>query len=181
MLSGNDPHGCQEGATSPEIMATSATQSISEQGPASITTLLNRIADPDAKAAPLPRAVHPTLKRICAKAMEKDPANRYQSASAMLADLEAMLADEIPPTVGPDAPLQPLILWLRRNALSVALGGLVLVGLGALAAGAMQKASQLSLQLKLAEEKIQQVQRLLDEEKARADRLAQELESARPK
>jgi hypothetical protein len=77
--------------------------------------------------------------------------------------------------------LQPLILWLRRNALSVALGGLVLVGLGALAAGAMQKASQLSLQLKLAEEKIQQVQRLLDEEKARADRLAQELESARPK
>ncbi|MBX3378402.1 MAG: serine/threonine protein kinase [Phycisphaeraceae bacterium] len=94
--------------------------------------LLARIADPALPGPALPRQTHPTLARICLKAMRKHPEERYASASALQADLEALLDRRVPPTAGPDAPLQPLTLWTRRNALPVSIAATAMVGLATL-------------------------------------------------
>jgi hypothetical protein len=82
--------------------------------------LLSRIGQLDRPNPPLPAGTHPTLTRICLKAMRARPEQRYVSASAMLADLEAVLAQRVPEGVGPDSPWQPVWLWARRNALPLA-------------------------------------------------------------
>ena len=60
-------------------------------GPSSAAIMLKVIEeDPDPPSRLLP-AVNKTLEAICLKALRKDPAERYQSAEAMCADLSAFM------------------------------------------------------------------------------------------
>ncbi|MBX3378400.1 MAG: tetratricopeptide repeat protein [Phycisphaeraceae bacterium] len=133
--------------------------------------LLARIADPALPGPALPRQTHPTLARICLKAMRKHPEERYASASALQADLEALLDRRVPPTAGPDAPLQPLTLWTRRNALPVSIAATAMVGLATLSAVALhqaRRADERAAAAKLAETNAEQAAAA---ERERADQL----------
>ena len=99
--------------------------------------LLARVGDERDPTPPLPADVHPALARICRKAMDKRPDARFLSASAMLADLQALLEGRVPMGVGPDTAWQPLVLWARRNALPVFIAAAAVVGLAALAGVAL--------------------------------------------
>lgn len=82
------------------------------------------------KVAP---SVDPALAAICAKAMMTDPANRYESARALAADLERWLADE-PVNAFPEPITKRLWRLARKHRTLVgsAVSGLALcvVGLG---------------------------------------------------
>ncbi len=82
--------------------------------------------EPPAPCQLNPRVPH-ELERICLGCLEKNPANRYPSASALAADLARFLRGE-PPEI-PNATLrQKLRRWGRRRpALVSHLAGLVLV------------------------------------------------------
>ena len=58
-------------------------------GPTAIDTLAQVIQTDPAPPSQVNPAVPPVLDRICATALAKAPADRYQSAAAMLADLES--------------------------------------------------------------------------------------------
>jgi tetratricopeptide (TPR) repeat protein/predicted Ser/Thr protein kinase len=58
-------------------------------GPTAIDTLAQVIQSDPAPPSQVNPAVPPVLDRICATALAKDPSARYQSAAAMLADLES--------------------------------------------------------------------------------------------
>ena len=100
-------------------------------GEAAETSLLRRILEeaPD----PLPREVPVELRRVVAKAMEKEPGARYGSAQAFAEDLARVQRGE--PVLARPAPVAERIYrWTRRNrvatrALAVALASL-LVALG---------------------------------------------------
>ena len=66
------------------------------------------------KGAPGFEAVPRELKAICEKAMQREPRQRYQSATAMLQDLEAYL-DNRTVSACPDSPLQRAAKWAKRN------------------------------------------------------------------
>lgn len=61
--------------------------------------------------------VPPDFAAICAKAMAKDPACRYESVATMLADLRCFLARE-PVVANPPSPLHRFRLFARRNPLA---------------------------------------------------------------
>jgi eukaryotic-like serine/threonine-protein kinase len=67
---------------------------------------------------PRPRQLNPTvpqsLERICLKCLEKDPHDRYESAAALVDDLERYLRDE-PLKIGPPGIVQSLWRWARRE------------------------------------------------------------------
>ena len=80
-------------------------------GPTAIDTLAQVIQADPAPPSQVNPAVPPVLDRICATALAKDPAARYQSAAAMLADLESArhtLADPAPPPAPLPAPARRL-------------------------------------------------------------------------
>jgi len=81
-------------------------------GTADDTGLLRRILDesPD----PLPREVPVELRRVVAKAMEKDPAARYPSAQAFVDDLSRFQRGE-PVQARPAPAAERLFRWSRRN------------------------------------------------------------------
>ncbi len=117
LLAGSDPHRARRGED--------------------WLTLLARVSDETDPTPSLPAGVHPTLARICRKAMRKRPEERYLAASAMLADLQALLEDRVPMGVGPDTAWQPLQLWARRNSLPVFVAAAAVVGLAMLAGVAL--------------------------------------------
>jgi serine/threonine protein kinase len=77
---------------------------------------------------PPPRRIEPeipaNLETICLKCLEKEPAKRYSSASALAADLKRFLEDK-PILAKPMGPLDRVLLWSRRNRWALA-GAVVL-------------------------------------------------------
>jgi serine/threonine protein kinase len=80
-----------------------------------------------------PRRLEPeipaSLETICLKCLEKDPARRYTSASALAADLRRFLEDK-PILARPVGPVGRLVLWTRRNKLRLAGAILVAAAVG---------------------------------------------------
>ncbi|MFN3165899.1 MAG: serine/threonine-protein kinase [Phycisphaeraceae bacterium] len=73
------------------------------------------------------RKVSPELEAICLKALEKDPADRYASVTALMDDLQAYRAGEAISVYHPGV-LTRLIRWRARNAMPVAAVGSAIVG-----------------------------------------------------
>jgi serine/threonine protein kinase/Flp pilus assembly protein TadD len=90
-------------------------------------------------AAPrsLERSIPRDLETVVLKAMEKEPARRYQSAGELAADLRRFLADE-PVRAKRRTIGERVAKWTRRNRVSVAvafIAGMLALGTGAAAAG----------------------------------------------
>ncbi|MFO0858003.1 MAG: serine/threonine-protein kinase [Phycisphaerales bacterium] len=114
--------------------------------------LLQEIGNPQEPTPRLPESANVTLGNICRRAMAKRQSDRYQSASAMLADLDAFLGHKIPPVVGPESMLQPLTLWMRRNALPVGIGVASVLGLAATTTVAVRNAREAIMQRDIAKQ-----------------------------
>ncbi len=79
----------------------------------------------------LAAAVPEDLVAICARALRKDPGQRYASAGAMALDLRRWLDGE-PTSVRPAGPARRIRLWARKNkgwAAALMLGGLAFLAL----------------------------------------------------
>jgi len=75
------------------------------------------------------RSLVPTeLATICLKALEKDPAHRYASATAMAADLRRWICNE-PILARPAGPVRKAWKWCRRHPVGMLSGTIVLVSL----------------------------------------------------
>jgi serine/threonine protein kinase/WD40 repeat protein len=74
------------------------------------------------------------LETIVQKAIERDPAHRYASASELAADLQRYLDDE-PIAARRTSPAERLGRWARRNPMVASLGGAVFLLLAVLAVG----------------------------------------------
>jgi formylglycine-generating enzyme required for sulfatase activity len=110
------------------------------EGPAD--QLLHRVLTEE----PLPpRRLQPDLPRdletVTLKALQKSPRDRYASAAAFGADLEAVLEDR-PIAARPPGPVTRLRRWARRRPWPAALGAAALVVLLALAGFALAAAAQ---------------------------------------
>jgi hypothetical protein len=79
-----------------------------------------------------PRRVEPevpaSLETVCLKCLEKEPAKRYSSASALAADLRRFLEDK-PILARPPGPAGRLVLWSRRNRRALAGAALLVVAI----------------------------------------------------
>jgi serine/threonine-protein kinase len=105
-------------------------------------SLLRRLLDED--PAPLPPEVPTELRRVVAKAMEKEPRARYASAEALAEDLRRFQRGE--PVLARRPPAaERLLRWARRNRTAArALAGALLMLLGTLGFGLwMQRRSGL--------------------------------------
>jgi serine/threonine protein kinase len=100
------------------------------------------------------------LDNIVAKALKKDPAERYESVGALAGDLKRFLAQE-PVSARPDSLRYRTVKFVRRNRTAVALGTLAAVALAAGAAGTALQARRAGRQAARAER-----------ERARADQEA---------
>src|SRR5262245_31496468 len=87
---------------------------------------------------PRPRKVNPEVPRdletIVLKAIERDPAQRYQSAGELAADLQCFLEDR-PPRARQSSPAERAWRWARRNPVVAGLGASVALLVAALAIG----------------------------------------------
>ena len=104
--------------------------------PAGVSSLMDELglpAEPD-RLSTLPPTVDPALAAICLKAMARDPARRYPTATALADDLERFLAGE-PVTAWSEPWSRRAARWLARRrtlVVATALGMLlVIVGLAA--------------------------------------------------
>lgn len=74
---------------------------------------------------PMPRSIDPRIPRdlqtICLKCLEKDPSQRYASASSLADDLGRYLASHVI-TARPAGPAKHVWRWVKRNPVIVALG-----------------------------------------------------------
>jgi len=71
-----------------------------------------------------------TLAAICARATDRDPLQRYQSAEALACDIERWLRNE-PLLWLPESRARAALRWARREWISVAVGALALASTGA--------------------------------------------------
>jgi WD40 repeat protein/serine/threonine protein kinase len=114
---------------------------ISTLGPAAATVSANRRSDPQV----LSRLVRGELDWIVMKALEKDRNRRYESASALAADVERYLKDDAVQACPPSLAYR-LRKLARRNkgalATAAALGVVLLVAVAAVVASALWAASQ---------------------------------------
>jgi serine/threonine protein kinase/WD40 repeat protein len=87
-------------------------------------SLTGLLADIVRRAPARPRALQPAvprdLERICLKALEKAPADRFPSAEALADELGRLLRDE-PLKFRPPPPWERLRRWARRNPAAAAL------------------------------------------------------------
>src|SRR5262245_12659241 len=117
---------------------------------------------------PRPRSLDPRIPRdletIVLKAIDKDPARRYSSASALAEDLRRFLADEPVKARRVGLP-ERLWRWCRRNRAVAGLAGAVVVLLVVLAAGASATAWRLGREQ-------QKTQAALAESRRQAARIA---------
>jgi hypothetical protein len=96
------------------------------------------------RAGPPPplRGVPARLGRIVARAMRRDPSERYATAADLAGDLEAFLADRVS-SVDSGRPLLPLALAARRNRRLLQTAAALLFVAAALGAFAAQQTSRL--------------------------------------
>ncbi|MEM6471192.1 MAG: protein kinase [Planctomycetota bacterium] len=135
--------------------------------------MLNRVAHSE---PPTPRSIVPELpvelETIVRKASAKLPTERYESAEALAADLQAWLDDK-PIAAKPPSPLERLAKWRRRNSgLVAAVGGVLMFATVGLAITTLviwnqkQKTSEAltreTEQRQLAEERFEQARRAVD-------------------
>ena len=85
----------------------------------------------------LPRLVvpeiGPALEAVCLKALSKDPAGRYQTATELAHEVQRYVADE-PVNAYPEPPTKKLLRWARRHKVAVSTAaGLLLTATAALA------------------------------------------------
>jgi len=66
------------------------------------------------------------LEAVCLKCLEKEPSNRYSSASALAEDLDRFLGG-LPILARPVGPIERVIKWARRSPFQAALAGAVIV------------------------------------------------------
>lgn len=78
------------------------------------------------------RQLHGDLDTICAKALQKDPARRYDSAAALADDLRRHL-DGLPVLAAPDSAAYRASRFVRRHRVSVTVAALAALGLVAAA------------------------------------------------
>src|ERR1700704_2645062 len=88
------------------------------------------------QTAPKLRSLSPKADRdleiICARCLEREPADRYQSAAELANDLESWL-DDRPIAASPLSPSRRARRWIRRNrTLAASLAALALLGTGSL-------------------------------------------------
>ncbi len=117
-------------------------RSAEEAALADATSLLRRLLEED--PAPLPPEVPAELRRVVAKAMEKEPRARYASAEALADDLRRFQRGE--PVLARPAPApERLLRWARRNRTATrALAAALVMLLGTLGFGLwMQRRSEL--------------------------------------
>jgi len=91
--------------------------------------------------------VPPELSVICAKALEKEPASRYQSMRELAEDLRRFLANE-PILARPAGTVERAAKWVRRNRAAAGMIALLLSSVtvvSALGMAAVRNASELSL------------------------------------
>ena len=96
----------------PEVLAGGAVSESSDQYSLGVT--LRELADRGVPDAPRPSS---DFAAILSKAAAQDPARRYESVEAMLADLRRFLAHE-PVSANPPSPLRRFRLFARRNPLA---------------------------------------------------------------
>ncbi len=142
-----------------------------EEDPRTPSTRISK-RDTDATAIAARRRTDPvSLRRqlrgeldwIVMKALEKDPARRYQTASELAADLERSLNDQ-PVSAGPPSRVYRAQVFMRRNRFAV---GLLVAAFLVLAGVAV-----------MAQVQAQRVQRLLEETERQRARASTELERA---
>ena len=111
-------------------LGTTIYETLSGRVPFSSTTveaLMRRILIED---PPLLRRLRPAVPRdlevVVAKAMEKDPADRFPTARELASDLGAVL-DLRPITARPPGPLMRLAKWARRHRAAAAIAGIALL------------------------------------------------------
>ena len=82
-----------------------------------------------------PRLLQPKLSReielICLKCLAKSPGHRYESAAALLGDLQALLAGQ-PISARPIGPVRQSIRWAIRNKALAASAGVAVLSVAAL-------------------------------------------------
>ncbi len=114
------------------------------------------------------------LETIVHKAIDRDPAHRYQAAGEMAADLQRYLGDE-PIRARRISPVARFARWCKRNPAGGAIVALLVVGLGASIAAAVLLANERNrteVALADSEEKSKQLQAQndeLDKERQRAE------------
>jgi serine/threonine-protein kinase len=99
------------------------------QNPSPLDTLLQIMEDEPPRPRKLNRDVPLSLEWICLKCLEKEPRYRYESATALVDDLERFLRGEPLLTAAP-GPIRSLLRWSRREpALASRLGALAVSAL----------------------------------------------------
>jgi WD40 repeat protein len=142
-----------------------------------------------------PRRLNPSIPRdvetICLKCLEKEPAKRYASVTALREDLQRYLAGE-PIAPRPVTSLERAVKWARRRPAIAALLGLVtlvtVLGLGGVlwqwreaahARGdAERESGRAKMQTKLAHERLEDALQARAEEKRQTELAQQRLEDA---
>jgi tetratricopeptide (TPR) repeat protein len=104
----------------------------------------------DAASARRARDLHGDLDTIVAKALKKQPAERYANAQQLADDLQRYLDDE-PITARPDAPGYVLAKFVRRHRVGVAASAGVVLALAVGAGVALWEASEAQRQREQAE------------------------------
>ncbi len=134
---------------------------------------------------PDPRTIHSRAPRdlvvICARAMEKEPARRYQSMGQVAADLRRHLAHE-PILARPSGALARTAKWARRNPTKSVAGGIVMLAMVTISAVgliAVEKAREAEDQKSIAQENAKLARQRADELVASNELLAEQTEAAR--
>ncbi|MFH0983178.1 MAG: serine/threonine-protein kinase, partial [Planctomycetota bacterium] len=125
------------------------------------------------------RALRGEAETIALKALEKDPARRYQSAAALAEDLRRYLAGQ-PILARPPSALYHLRKFAARNRALVAVGVIALLALGAMLVRVVRERDRAVAAERLAAQRLIQVQAEADKVKAINQFLNEMLASADP-
>jgi len=128
---------------------------LSQLGARSTEVSRHRGVDPPA----LRRWLHDDLDWIVMKALEKDRARRYQTASELAADLERHLRHE-PVVAGPPGAAYRLRKFVRRHRLGVAAAGLMLLAAAVALAGVTSGLLRERRAMRLAQQEGQKAERI---------------------
>jgi eukaryotic-like serine/threonine-protein kinase len=124
----------------------------------SMIDLLNRAADMRLRMLPRLRDRHPeipaALETVIRRALEPDPENRYQRASQLAADLQAV-ADDLPLPHTREPWLRRALSWIRRRRRRIAIALTVFFTTSALLAGGLGLRVQQSNLLRQARDKLE--------------------------